>query len=113
MNQQGIIEVFIFDKEVCATWNTGKSMVGLQDITKTKAIMPPGRAANDPSWGTIGMDEVWRFIPTGGPTLYRSVQLLDATGTVVATGDTTRLDVNTFETDFRMYVRRRQLALCC
>ncbi len=96
----GVIEVFIFDKEVCAGWNSGKSMVGLQDITKTKGIFPPGRGADDPSWGTIGMDEVWRFIPTGGAPLYRSVELLDGTGAVVAVGDTTRIDANTFETTF-------------
>ncbi len=96
----GVIEVFIFDKQICASWNSGKAMVGLQDFTRTKAIMAPGRAATDAPWGSIGMNEVWRFYPTGGPTLYRSVQLLDGSGAVVATGDTTRVDVNTFETSF-------------
>ena len=96
----GVIEVFVFDKQICATWNGGKGMIGLQDFTKTKGIMAPGRQATDAPWGSIGMNEVWRFYPTGGAPLYRSVELLDATGTVVATGDTTRLDVNTFEASF-------------
>ncbi|MEO6671104.1 MAG: gliding motility-associated C-terminal domain-containing protein [Ferruginibacter sp.] len=96
----GVIEVFIQDKQLCPAWNSGKAMVGLQDMTQTKGIVPPGRGATDPPWGAIGMNEVWRFIPTGGAPLYRSVELLDATGAVVATGDTTRVDVNTFTTSF-------------
>ena len=96
----GIIEVFIKDKQQCPSWNNGDAMIGIEDWNRTKAVIPPGRAATDPPWGSIGMNETWRFIPKDGATLYRSVQLLDATGTVVATGDTTRLDVNTFETSF-------------
>ncbi|MBC7534799.1 MAG: gliding motility-associated C-terminal domain-containing protein [Ferruginibacter sp.] len=97
----GVIEVFIFDKQICTSWNSGKAMVGLQDITKTKGIVPPGRGASDPPWGSVGMNEVWRFIPSGGAPLYRSVVLLDASGTQVAVGDTTtRINVNTFEATF-------------
>lgn len=96
----GIVEVFIKDKQICTGWNEGRSMVGLQDFTKAKGIMAPGRAATDAPWGSIGMNETWRFIPTGGAPLYRRVELLDATGAVVATGDTTRIDANTFETSF-------------
>ena len=96
----GLVEVVINDKQICASWNSGRAMVGLQDMSKTVAIMAPGRAALDPPWGSIGMNEVWRFYPSAGPTLYRSVQLLDAAGTVVATGDTTRIDANTFQTTF-------------
>lgn len=96
----GIIEVFIKDKEICTGWNSGKAMVGLQNIDYTKAIIAPGRAATDPPWGSIGMNETWRFIPTGGAPLYRSVELLDGSGTVIATGDTTRINANTFEASF-------------
>jgi hypothetical protein len=96
----GLIEVIIVDKQICPSWNGGKAMVGLQDWNRTKAIMAPGRAATDPPWGSIGMNETWRFIPKDGATLYRSVQLLDGTGAVVATGDTTRINVNTFEVTF-------------
>ncbi len=96
----GVIEVFVKDKQICTGWNDGKAMIGLQDFTKTKGIMATGRKATDPAWGSIGMNETWRFIPLQGAPLYRSVVLLDATGTVVATGDTTRIDANTFETTF-------------
>jgi gliding motility-associated-like protein len=96
----GLIEIIIFDKEQCPTWNTGRGMVGIQDLTKTQAMMAPGRAATDAPWGSIGMNEVWRFVPASGPPLYRSTQLLDATGTVVATGDTTRIDEGNFSVSF-------------
>ncbi|MEN9964855.1 MAG: hypothetical protein RL582_1950, partial [Bacteroidota bacterium] len=98
----GIIEVFIQDKQICPSWNDGRAMVGLQDETRTKGIMAPGRRATDPSWGTIGMNEVWRFYPSNGPTTFRSVELLDASGAVIANGtnDTTRVDSNTWEVGF-------------
>ena len=96
----GVIEVYIRDMQICSTWNEGRSMIGLQDETKTKGIMAPGRAATDAPWGSIGMNETWRFIPKDGAPLYRKVELLDGTGTVVAVGDTTRIDANTFETSF-------------
>ena len=96
----GIVEVDIIDKEICTTWNEGRAMVGMQDITKTKSIMAPGRKASDAPWGSIGMNEVWRFIPSAGATLYRKVELLNSAGVVVATGDTTRVDANTFATSF-------------
>ncbi|HNL66473.1 MAG TPA: hypothetical protein PKL81_15355, partial [Ferruginibacter sp.] len=96
----GIIEVSVFDKQICTGWNQGRAMIGLQDDTKTKGIMAPTRTASDPPWGSIGMNETWRFIPTVGSPLYRGVQLLDATGAVVATGDTIRVDDHTFEWNF-------------
>lgn len=96
----GIIEVSVFDKEICNGWNQGRAMIGLQDDTKTKGIMPPGRKASDAPWGSIGMNETWRFIPTVGAPLYRGIELLDATGTVVAIGDTIRVDDHTFEWNF-------------
>ncbi len=96
----GVIEVFVQDQQICPGWNQGHAMIGLQDMTRTKWIMPTGRAASSPPWGTVGMNETWRFIPTNAATLYRSSALLDATGTVIATGDTSRVDVNTFEWNF-------------
>ncbi len=96
----GIIEVSVFDKQICTGWNQGRAMIGLQDDTRTKATMAPGRAASDAPWGAIGMNETWRFIPTNGAPLYRSLELLDATGATIAIGDTSRVDVNTFEWNF-------------
>ncbi|HMJ48454.1 MAG TPA: gliding motility-associated C-terminal domain-containing protein [Ferruginibacter sp.] len=100
----GVIEVYIFDKQICANWppapGMGKAIVGLQDYSRTKGIEAPGRGFSDPPWGSPRMNEVWRFIPSQGATLYRSVQLLNASGTVIATGDTTRVNANTFEASF-------------
>jgi gliding motility-associated-like protein len=96
----GIIEVQIVDKEICTGWNGGKSMIGLQDITKLKSIMAPNRKMSDPPWGSIGMNETWRFIPTGGASLFRRVELLDGAGSTIAIGDTLRVDANTFEWTF-------------
>jgi hypothetical protein len=96
----GLIEIMIFDKQQCPSWNSGKSMVGIQDMTKTQGLMAPGRKASDLPWGSIGMNEVWRFVPAAGPTAYKHVELLDATGAVVAIGDTTRLDSLNFQVTF-------------
>lgn len=96
----GIIEVDIVDKQICTGWNEGKAMVGLQDYTRAKGIMAPNRKMSDPPWGSIGMNEVWRFYPIGGATLYRRVELLDGSGTTIAVGDTTRVDANTFTWTF-------------
>ena len=91
-----IIEVVLVDKQICTSWNGGKAMVGIQDFSRTKGLMAPGRFETDPPWGSIGMNETWRFIPSQGTHLYRSLELLDASGTVVATGDTTRLNAATY-----------------
>lgn len=96
----GIVEVSVFDKEICTAWNNGKAMIGMQDYNRTTAVMAPGRKVSDPPWGSIGMNETWRFVPKNGTPLYQSLQLLDATGAVIATGDTSRLNANTFEWNF-------------
>lgn len=96
----GIVEVVVIDKEICNTWNQGRAMIGLQDFTKTQAIMAPGRQASDPPWGFPGMNESWRFVPKDGPTLYRKVELLTLGGALVATGDTVGIGNNTFEVTF-------------
>ncbi len=96
----GVIEVMINDKQFCTSWNSGRSMIGLQNFDRTVGYMPPGRRATDPPWGTVGMNETWRFVPSAGPTLYRSVQLLDFAGNVISTGDTTSIGNNTFQVAF-------------
>jgi gliding motility-associated-like protein len=97
----GLIEVFIQDKEICRTWNEGRSMVGLQDWTRTKAIMAPGRRATDAPWGSVGLNEVWRFYPKRGAPLFRRVELLDQNNVLVSSNtDTVALDENTYEVTF-------------
>lgn len=96
----GIIEVYIQDKQICTTWNDGHAMVGLQDYNRTKSIIAPGRAATDDPWGSIGMNEKWRFIPTEGASLFRSAELVNAAGTVISTGTATPGPNNTLELSF-------------
>ncbi len=81
----GIIEVFINSKQICPGWNQGRSMIGLQDFGRTQAVMPIGRRASDPSWGSINMNESWRFVPTGGTgrSLLKRVELIDFAGNVI------------------------------
>ena len=96
----GVVEVFVYDKQICTGWNNGKSMIGMQNYNRNAAIMAPGRKVSDPPWGSIGMNESWRFTPASGPTLYRKVELLDFAGNLVSTGDTTSIGNNIFEVAF-------------
>ena len=81
----GIIEVFIQSKEICSGWNLGKGMIGLQDFSRAQAVMAPGRRSSDPPWGTINMNESWRFVPIGNvaASLLKRVELIDFSGNVI------------------------------
>lgn len=81
----GIIEVFVNSKQVCGSWNGGKGMIGLQDFSRTQYVMVPGRKESDPAWGSINMNESWRFVPTGNAaaSLLKRVELIDFAGNVV------------------------------
>lgn len=85
----GIIDVNIFDKQICPTWNQGRAMVGVQNFAQNVGVMAPGRRASDPPWGSVGMNENWRFVPSGGTPLFRRVELYTLGGTLVSTGTTT------------------------
>jgi gliding motility-associated-like protein len=88
----GVIEVFVFDKQICTGWNEGRAMIGLQNYARDQAIMAPGRKASDAPWGAPNMNESWRFVPSSGPTLFKRVELYDMSGNLVATGDTTSIN---------------------
>jgi len=81
----GIIEVFLQSKQICSGWNNGKGMIGLQDFSRTQAVMAPGRRSSDPPWGSINMNESWRFVPTGNvaASLLKRVELIDFAGNVI------------------------------
>ena len=82
----GIVEIFIYDKEICLNWNDGRSMIGMQDINKSLAITAPGRKATSAPWGTQGMNESWRFVPASGSSLFKRVELYTLSGNFVTTG---------------------------
>ncbi len=96
----GIIEVTVFDKQICNGWNSGRAMIGIQNFGRNQAMMPPGRAALDPPWGSIGMNESWRFVPSGGPSLFKRVELYDLGGSLIATGSTTSLGNGQLDVSF-------------
>jgi gliding motility-associated-like protein len=80
-----VIEVLVFSKQTCATWNSGRAIVGIQDWDRTSGMMAPGRTAMGPSWGSLNMNESWRFVPNAGPSLLKRVELVDNAGAIVAT----------------------------
>lgn len=61
-----VIEIYIRDKPVCPTWNSGNAAVGIQNDAGTTAYVPPGRNTSDSPWTTT--DEAWSFSPIGPPT---------------------------------------------
>ncbi len=81
----GIVEVYIKDKPFCTGWNSGLTILGMQDGTRTNAIAAAGKNAT--VWGANAMDSCWRFIPNGGVPTFKSAQLL-VNGNVVASADT-------------------------
>jgi len=81
----GIVEVYIKDKPFCTGWNSGLTILGMQDGTRTNAIAAAGKNAT--VWGANAMDSCWRFIPNGGVPAFKSAQLL-VNGNVVASADT-------------------------
>ncbi len=96
----GIIEVLIFGKQVCNTWNQGRAMVGIQNFNRDQAMMAPGRRATDPPWGNINMNESWRFVPSAGPSLFKRVELYDIGGNLISTGTANSLGNGTLEAEF-------------
>jgi gliding motility-associated-like protein len=96
----GIIEVFVLDKQICTGWNQGRSMIGIQNFARNAAVMAPGRRASDAPWGSVGMNESWRFVPSEGLTQFRRVELYDENDVLVATGDTSSINGTTLRVNF-------------
>jgi gliding motility-associated-like protein len=59
-----VIDVFLKTKPLCAGWNAGAAILGIQDQTGTNAYVVPGY--NYPAQWTA-QNEGWRFSPTGTP----------------------------------------------
>ncbi len=57
------IEVYIQNKPLCSSWNSGNAVIGIQNATGTLGICPPGR--NTGQW--TASNEAWRFTPNGTP----------------------------------------------
>lgn len=96
----GIVEVSIFSKQICFSWNQGRAMIGMQNFNQNQGVMIPGRRASDAPWGNVGMNETWRFVPAGGAPLFRRAELYDMTGNLISTGSVIDLGNGTLEASF-------------
>jgi hypothetical protein len=81
----GIVEVYVKDKPVCAGWNSGLAILGMQNQARNAAVAVFGKNATQ--WGSNSMDSCWRFIPSGGVSRLKSARLL-LNGAPVANADT-------------------------
>ncbi len=96
----GIIEVLLHSMEICANWNQGRAMIGIQNFAKDQALMVTGHRASDAPWGAINMYESWRFVPAAGASLFKRVELYDSLGNFIMTGTATSLGTGKMEADF-------------
>jgi gliding motility-associated-like protein len=55
------IDIYIQDKPLCSSWNSGAAILGIQNTTYTAATTVPGR--NGTQW--TASNEGWRFAPAG------------------------------------------------
>ncbi|MBL7746317.1 MAG: SprB repeat-containing protein, partial [Chitinophagaceae bacterium] len=96
----GIIDVALYDMQICPGWNQGRSMVGVQNNARDIGVMVPGRRASDPPWGAVGMSEKYRFVPIGGIPLFRRAELYDMSGNLVSVGTSVALPSGDREVSF-------------
>lgn len=59
------IDVYVDTKPLCTTWNGGRAVIGLQNISQNGGITAPNRNTN-PTW-SVSNSEAWRFKPAGNP----------------------------------------------
>lgn len=103
-----VIEVYVQEKNVCSTWNSGNAIIGIQNATGTQAVVPPNRNGLDPDW-TVPGGEAWRFVPSGAPVT--NVTWFEGSGTggpVVGTGNT----VTVCPTATTTYTARVTYSIC-
>lgn len=86
----GVVEIYVHDKPTCTGWNSGLSILGIQNFNRDKAVAAEGK--NCTTWGGTNIDSCYRFIPSAGASRFVNAQLL-VNGTVVAT--TTPSDTST------------------
>ena len=82
-----IIEVHVKEKRICASWNSGNAIIGLQNAAGTIATVAPNRNGLSTDWETT--NESWRFKPNG--TSITTVSWYEgnsATGPILGTGNT-------------------------
>tara|TARA_R110002012_G_scaffold51138_1_gene132165 strand:- start:42424 stop:50385 length:7962 start_codon:yes stop_codon:yes gene_type:complete len=89
-----VIETYIFQKPVCATWAGGRSAIGIQNPAGTQGVSPPGR--NTGVWDIpFTAPEAYQFVPSGATIT--TFQWLAEDGSVLGT-DPTNLTVTPSQT---------------
>ena len=84
-----IIETHIQNIDICAAWNGGLSLIGIQNDARDQSFVAPGRDTG--VWDAAF--ESWRFIPDGATTTppvftwYRTYDYLTNTGTPIIITD--------------------------
>jgi len=58
-----VVEVYVQNAPLCATWNSGNKLIGIQNAAGNMGFTPPGR--NTGPWSAT--NEAWRFTPNGIP----------------------------------------------
>ncbi|HVK97120.1 MAG TPA: gliding motility-associated C-terminal domain-containing protein [Flavisolibacter sp.] len=82
----GIVEVYLESKPFCNEWNNGKSILGIQNFNRNKAVSAPGKNATQ--WGSANMNEAYRFLPTAGASKFKRAELISK-GNIISLADTT------------------------
>jgi len=81
------IDINVFEKPTCTTWNGGRAVIGVQNVPGTVAFTPPGR--NTGVWA-VTEPESWRFAPAEGTPNY-TFEWLDG---VTSLGNTETITVS-------------------
>ena len=77
----GIVEVFIGQKPLCTGWNNGNAILGIQDYSRTQAVVAPGK--NCTQWAESNTG--YRFTPAGTTSLFVSGEITSLAGATLAT----------------------------
>jgi gliding motility-associated-like protein len=81
----GVIEVYIHSKPYCTSWNSGMTILGIQNQARNLGVAAAGKNAT--VWGATGMDSCFRFIPAGGAPMFKRAELV-VNNVVIATNTT-------------------------
>jgi gliding motility-associated-like protein len=79
-----VIDVFIEEKPICANWNDGLAVVGIQNKSGTLGVAPAGR--NNGAWEPPVGGELWRFVPNGEDLGY-TFTWYDEAGNIINTNN--------------------------
>ncbi|MFN7014298.1 MAG: hypothetical protein ACK4ON_08530, partial [Bacteroidia bacterium] len=102
-----VIEVYIEEKNVCASWNGGNAVVGIQNAAGSQAVVAPGRNSLNADWTVT--NEAWRFVPDG--TSITSIKWYEGSGTTGAVVGTTK-EITVCPTTTTIYTAEVTYTLC-